>query len=287
MTVRAALLTFFFWVAVALGADVLIWVRYGPDLAAQFFGAWVLEETLSLDNLFMFYFIFTVFQTPREARPRVLRWGIIGVVAMRGAIIAGGLALIHEFSWLLLGFAAFLLWAAVKIFLFDESDGGTPEEKREALQQNWLLRLARRVLPFDTSYHGDRFIVSLDRRRKGTLLLLVVFVIEGTDLPFAFDSLPAAMAVSQSFPIVITSNVLAVLGLRSIYFLIESMQQRFAYMKHGIGVLLGFAGVKILLDKGLHVHVPLGLSLGIIVGVIVLTIAYTLYRSAGRRGSPP
>ncbi len=278
MTTRKALITFAFWVSVAIAVNLYILFQYGTDLAAQFLGAWAMEETLSLDNLFMFYFIFTTFQTPREARLRVLHWGIIGVIVMRGAIIAGGTALLNAFHWLLLGFALFLLWAAAKIFFFEEKEQD-PEAMRAGLERNWLFRGATKLMPFDAQYHGDRFVIEKNGKKHGTLLLLVLLVVEGTDVPFAFDSLPAAMAVSQNFWIIASSNLLAVLGLRSIYFLIENMQDRFAYMKYGIGILLGFAGVKIILKDALNFEIPLLLSLGIIVGVIVTTILYTLYRS--------
>jgi tellurite resistance protein TerC len=274
MTTRDALSNFIFWVVAALVVNGVIWGVWGAQAGAQFFGAWALEKALSLDNLFMFYFIFTAFGTPREARPRVLRWGIVGVIVMRGLILYGGATLIERFSWLLLGFAVFLLWASAKIFFMGEEK----EPDEEALQGNWLLRLARKVMPFDSHYHGDKFFIRKDGKLHGTLLLLVVIVIEGTDIPFAFDSLPAALAVSTNFYIVMSSNLLAVMGLRAIYFLIENMQERFSYMKHGIGLLLGFAGAKIVMGY-FGLHLPLWLSVGIIVAVIAVTIGYTLYKT--------
>lgn len=300
MTTRRALLSVAFWVTVSMILNVVIFFWRGPQAAAEYFGCWALEEALSLDNLFMFYFIFNVFRTPKEARPRVLAWGIVGVVVMRGLIILGGTQLISSFEPLLWFFAIFLVWAAFKIFAMGE-DEGTEEERAEAMRQNWLVRAANAVMPFVPEYHGNRFFVVRDGKTYGTMLLLTLLAVEGTDVPFAFDSLPAAMAISQDFFIVASSNILAVAGLRSLYFVIEDMQDRFAYMKYGIGFLLAFAAFKILAhdygaiahttvgflapglvegiphDAGLHI--PLPISLGIIVGAISLTILYTFIAS--------
>ena len=284
MTTKEALSNFTFWVIAAMLLNAVIWFQWGEQAAIEYFGAWALEKALSLDNLFMFYFIFTAFGTPREARPRVLKWGIIGVLLMRGLIILGGTQLIAQFDWLLLFFSLFLIWAAYKIFFMGEEQ----EPDEETLQKNWLLRLSKKIMPFDGHYHGDKFFIRKDGKVHGTLLLLVVIVVEGTDVPFAFDSLPAALAVSQNFYIVMSSNLLAVMGLRAIYFLIENMQERFSYMKHGIGLLLGFAGVKIIMGYfGFHMNVLL--SVGIIVTVIGITIGYTLYKTRNMvaEGDPP
>lgn len=281
MTTREALSNFIFWVVAALVVNGLVWWQWGAQAGAEFFGAWALEKALSLDNLFMFYFIFTAFGTPREARPRVLRWGIIGVILMRGLILYGGSELIDRFSWLLLGFSAFLIWAAAKIFFMGEEK----EPDEATLQNNWLLRLARKIMPFDGHYHGEKFFIRKDGKVHGTLLLLVVIVIEGTDIPFAFDSLPAALAVSTDFTIIMSSNLLAVMGLRAIYFLIENMQERFSYMKHGIGLLLGFAGAKIIMGF-FGIHLPLWASVGIIVATIAATIGYTLYKTRDLAADP-
>jgi len=324
VTTKTALRTFLFWVGVALATNVFIYVYFGhfyvregataPDsawaltLATEFFGAWAMEQTLSLDNLFMFYFIFAAFRTPPEARHKVLKWGIIGVIAMRGAIILGGTALIHQFWWILPFFALFLLWAAAKIFFFEDKGEETEEAQQSALENNWLVRVASKVIKFEKRYDGDKFFTTVNGERRATLLLLVVLVVEGTDVPFAFDSLPAAMAISQNFYIVASSNLLAVMGLRAIYFLIENMRERFAYMQQGIGILLAFAGLKILLkEAGPIVHSTVGLfypqigdtipadlsldppkwiSLGFIVVVIVTTIGYTLLRTSGQRPTP-
>jgi tellurite resistance protein TerC len=324
MTTRRALTTFLIWVALALATVAGLWVYFGkyyvapgatgPDpalgarLATEFFGAWAMEEALSLDNLFMFYFIFSVFQTPTEARVRVLRWGIIGVILMRGAIILGGTTLLTHFKPLLYVFAVFLLWAAFKIFFFHEDEEQDEDARQAKLEQNWLVRLASKVMKFEKRYVGDRFFIEVDGKRRATLLLLVVLVVEGTDLPFAFDSLPAALAISQNFWIVMISNLMAVMGLRSIYFLIQNMRERFSHMQQGIGILLAFAGLKIILANFGHVvnstvglvyadiakkispdygvHLPLWVSVGFIAAVITLTIAYTLFRTRGQTGKP-
>jgi len=285
-----------------------IWAFWGAQPAAEFFGAFVMEKALSLDNLFMFYLIFRLFNTPAEARPKLLRWGIIGVVVMRGAIILGGTAVISHWRPLLWFFAAFLFWAAFKVFFLNEEEE-SEEERHAALQKNWLVRLSKRWLGFENRYDGLKFFTVVDGKKRGTMMLLTLLVIEGTDVPFAFDSLPAAMAISQNFMIVLSSNLLAVLGLRAIYFLIENMQERFSHMKQGIGLLLAIAGVKILLpDAGrivngtvglvypaisqsvspdFGVHVPLPVSIGIIALVIIGTIGYTLFRTRDGAAQAP
>ncbi len=301
MTTKKALFAFLFWVGVAAVTNLGYLVFMGPTAGAEFFGAWVMEQTLSLDNLFMFYFIFNAFDTPPEARARVLKYGVAGVILMRGAIILGGTSLLARYHFMLWFFALFLGWAAWQM-LFAKEDQGSHEEKRARLHNNWLVRIAHRFLNFDERYHGDRFWIRNENGRwQPTMLLLVVLVVEGTDIPFAFDSLPAAMAISQDFAIVASSNLLAVMGLRSIYFLIENMQERFSYMGKGIAILLGFAAAKILMpDIGRIVHLlvgwahpsveewipisfgfhmPLPISLGIIVSVIIVTILYTLWKT--------
>jgi tellurite resistance protein TerC len=297
--------------ALALLVDGAILLLAGERPAAEFFGAYFMEWALSLDNLFMFHVIFTAFATPREGRASVLRWGIIGMVVLRGAIILCGTEAIARFRPVLWLFAAFLCWAAFKMFFLDETDAKEEsyEKRRNELRSNWLVRLCARYLKFDDRYSGNRFVTTVDGTRKGTLLLLTLFVIEGTDIPFAFDSLPAAMSVSQSFPIVLSSNVLAVLGLRAIYFVIENMQERFSHMKSGIAILLAIASVKIVApDIGRIVNdtvglvyprisevVPIGLgyepslqlSVGVIVGVILATIGFTLIRTRPARSAHP
>lgn len=298
MTIRRALVTFALWMGVAGLVNLAIWAHSGPQAASEFLGAYLIEEALSLDNMFMFYVIFSAFRTPDDVRRRVLNWGIVGVILMRGGIILGGTAIIHRFHALLWFFAFFLFWSAWKIF-FHEEDEGTEEETQEKLESNWLVRLATRWFGFVHKYEGDHFFTTVGGKTRGTLLLLVLLVVEGTDVPFAFDSLPAAMAVSQNFFIVMSSNLLAVLGLRSIYFVIDRMQDRFSHMQQGIGLLLAIAGAKILLpDLGLLVNgtvglvypdiaktippefgwnVPLPVAIGTIAVIICVTIAFTLY----------
>ncbi len=310
MTARRALLNVGFWVSLSLILNLVIYRTMGAEAAGEYFGAWALEQALSLDNLFMFYFIFNVFRTPREVRPRVLAWGIAGVVVMRGLIIIGGTTLIEHFEPLLWFFAFFLLWAAFKIFALADADPSDDHADAEALRRNWLVRFVGRIIPFVPEYHGRSFIVIRDGKRYGTMLLLTLLAVECTDVPFAFDSLPAAMSVSDDWFIILSSNLLAVCGLRSLYFVIENMQERFSHMKFGIGLLLGFAAFKILAhdwgaiahltlgwipaepvqrwlagvphDAGLHL--PLALSLAIIVTTIAATIAYTLLVSSPRPG---
>jgi tellurite resistance protein TerC len=308
MTAKRAILNVAFWVTLSLVINLGIYLTMGRQAAAEYFGAWAMEQALSLDNLFMFYFVFKVFRTPRESRPRVLAWGVAGVIIMRGLIIIGGTTLIAKFQPLIWMFALFLVWAAFKIFALHDDHEPDQEEVEASLRKNWLVRVATKVIPFQPEYHGDRFVVRKDGKVYGTMLLLTLLAVEGTDVPFAFDSLPAAMAMSDDWRIILTSNLLAVCGLRSLYFLIENMQERFSHMRYGIGFLLAFAAFKIIaadygaiahallgwipiagirtmlegLDPHAGLHLPLWLALGIIVAAIAATIGYTLWASRAR-----
>mgnify|MGYP001561728244 FL=1 len=268
MSTRSALLNFAFWCVVALLTNVWIYVAFGADYASQFFGAWVSEKLLSTDNLWMMFFIFSSFAVPLHAQAKALRWGIIGVVVMRGVFILIGVKVIEQFHFVLYFFAVFLVWASYKIVFAKEED--IPQDEKVAkLKNNWLVRFASKKLNFTDTYDGEKFFSN----GKPTLLLMVVLIIEGTDLPFAFDSLPVAMAFSQNFWIVMSSNLLAVLGLRAIYFLIVNMQERFAHMKYGIALLLLFAAVKIVIP------IQSALSIGLIVIVLGTTIGYSLRKT--------
>lgn len=273
MTNEQAIKNFGFWCAVSAAMAFLVLLGGGPESAGQFIGAWVLEKTLSIDNLFMFIVIFKAFRTPEAIQHKCLLYGVGGVVILRGLFIGFGSALIALFHPILYLFAGALIWGAIKMWKDEEP----PSE--EELRQNWLVRLSSKYLNFVPDYQGDKFFITQDKAIKGTLLLLTLLVIEGTDIIFALDSVPAAMAVSQSFFIVMTSNILAVMGLRAIYFLLRNMEERFAYMKVGVAFLLCFAAAKILLPL-FGMEIGLGMSLTIIIATIGASVGYSLYRTS-------
>jgi tellurite resistance protein TerC len=230
------------WVTLSLAfAGLLFWLG-GANAAVPFLTAYVVEYALSVDNLFVFIVIFSFFKVARAAQHRLLYWGIIGAFVLRGTLIGLGTALVAKFTWLLYLFGAFLLFTAWKLlFSGEEDDEVDPESNR-------VLRLARRVLPVSTKDHGLAFFVREDGRRKVTLLFLVLLVVETSDLLFALDSIPAVLGISQDPFIVFSSNACAILGLRSLFFLVSSLMDTFRYLKTGLGVILAFVGVKLCLE---------------------------------------
>ncbi|MEW6430645.1 MAG: TerC family protein [Myxococcota bacterium] len=230
------------WVSLSAAfAGLLFWLG-GAKAAFPFFTAYVVEYALSVDNLFVFLVIFSYFKVPKAAQHRLLYWGIIGAFLLRGALIGLGTALVAKFTWVLYFFGAFLLFTAWKLlFSGGEDDEVDPESNR-------VLQLARRVLPVTTRDHGLAFVVTEDGRRKVTPLFLVLLVVETSDVLFALDSIPAVLGISQDPFIVFSSNACAILGLRSLFFLVSSLMDKFRYLKVGLGVILAFVGVKLCLE---------------------------------------
>lgn len=237
--------------------------------ATEWVTAYVIEYALSVDNLFVFLMVFAYFRVALEVQHRVLFWGILGAFVMRAALILAGTALVRRFDWLLYLFGAFLVFTAVKMaFSKDDDDAADPE-------QTLIVRVARRMLPVARQGEGSRFFITEDGRRKVTPLFLVLLVVEATDLLFALDSIPAVLGISQNAFIVYSSNVCAILGLRSLFFVVASLMEKFHLLKVGLGVILGFVGVKMLIVF-FDIHVPIGLSLAIIGGVLLLSILASL-----------
>ena len=247
-----------FWVSLALLFNVFVAWAFGRQAALEFLTGYVIEEALSIDNIFVFVVVFSFFAVPPSLQHRVLFWGIIGAFFMRLAFILVGTALLEAFSWVIYVFGAFLVVTALRL--------GLHEETEIHPDRNPLLRLIRRFVPVTADYEGTHFLVRRSGRWFATPLLMVLIVIEGTDLVFAVDSIPAIFAVTRDPFIVFTSNIFAILGLRSLYFLLASVIHRFHYLRYGLALVLGFVGVKMLLSG--YWHVPIGLSLGIVVGLL-------------------
>jgi tellurite resistance protein TerC len=230
------------WVTLSLGfAGLLYWLG-GTHAAFPFLTAYVVEYALSVDNLFVFLVIFSYFKVPKAAQHRLLYWGIIGAFVLRGTLIGLGTALVAQFTWILYLFGAFLLFTAWKLLF---SGGGDDEVDPES---NKVLLLARKVLPVSTKGHGLAFVVKEEGRRLVTPLFLVLLVVETSDLLFALDSIPAVLGISQDPFIVFSSNACAILGLRSLFFLVSSLMDKFRYLKVGLGIILAFVGVKLCLE---------------------------------------
>ncbi len=275
------------WVAIAfIFAAVILYLR-GKREAVQFFTGYFLELSLSVDNVFVIVLVFTYFRVAPEFQHRVLIWGVIGALLMRGVMILLGAELVDRFDWVLYVFGAFLLFSGVKM-LFAKDGGGDPEK-------SLVVRAARKLLPISKEFDGQKFVTQLNGTRMLTPLFLVLLVVETSDLIFAVDSIPAVFGVTRKPFIVFTSNVFAILGLRSLYFVLAGAIGLFRYLKVGISVVLAFIGVKMLIDP--HDHpprwfqwdMPDPLALVCVVGIIALSIFVSMIASARekRAGGKP
>ena len=254
------------WIGLALVFNSWIYYTSGSEPALEFLAGYLIEKSLSVDNIFVFLLIFSYFSVPLAYQHRVLFWGILGALIMRGIFIALGATLLHYFHWVIYIFGAFLIFTGIKIAVSDETESD-PED-------NPAIRLLRRVLPVTDKYEGQHFFVRRQGQLFATPLFIVLVSIESTDLVFAIDSIPAIFAVTDDPFIVYTSNVFAILGLRALYFLIAGVLDMFVYLRIGLGVVLGFVGVKMLL---VDVYpIPIGLSLGVIAFVLTATIIASL-----------
>jgi tellurite resistance protein TerC len=249
------------WTLLALLFNAFVFHRFGAQKGLQFLQGWLLELALSVDNVFVFLVIFSYFRVSPEHQHRVLFWGIIGAVVTRGAFIAAGAALITRFHWVMYGLGAFLVYTAIKILV----------QKDEEMDpsKNFALRLFRRLVPTSQTTDGAKFITRQDGKLMATPLLAVLVVVETADVMFAVDSIPAVFGVTTDIFIVLTSNIFAILGLRSLFFLISALVQTLRFLKLGVAVILAFIGVKILIER--FYPIPIAASLGVLAGVLLTT----------------
>ena len=257
-----------FWVGLAMLFNTGLFFWQGKEASLQFLTGYLIELSLSVDNLFVFVLIFMYFKVPSTYQHKVLFWGIIGAQVMRGLLIGLGVALIAKFHWIIYLFGAFLVITGVKM-------GFQKEEMEVHPERNILVRLVKKFIPVTSGYHGSRFFLKLEGRRYATLLFIVVLVVETTDLLFALDSIPAIFAITTDPFIVYTSNIFALLGLRSLYFALAGLMSLFHYLKIGLSIVLTFVGVKMLLVE--IFPIPIGITLGIVGGVLLLSIAASIY----------
>ena len=256
------------WMTLALLFAAGIYVWSGADNALLFLTGYLIEQSLSVDNIFVIVMIFSYFRVPKKYEHRVLFWGILGALVMRAIFIGFGSLLIQKVSWILYVFGAFLIFTGTRMALRRED---------EFDEHNVILRLARRYLRVSNEYAGQRFFTVQSGKRLATPLLPVLLVVEVTDLIFAVDSIPAIFAVTTDAFLVYTSNIFAILGLRSMYFLLSGIVHRFVYLQYGLSVILVFVGLKMI--AGDFVHVPTPVSLGVIVLALGVSIAASLLRS--------
>jgi tellurite resistance protein TerC len=259
-----------------LFALFLLW-REGTQHALEFYTGYLIELSLSVDNLFVFLLIFSYFCVRPEAQPKVLKWGILGAIVMRLIMIALGALLLQEFDWIVYVFGAILVYTGIRMF--------RQKEEIVQLERNPVVRLARRLLPFDKAYDGTRFFTrTVNGRLLATPLLLVVLVVEWSDLVFAIDSIPAIFAVTRDPFLVYSSNIFAILGLRALFFVLAGMLDKFVYLKTGVAFILLFVGLKMTLSA--WIHIPTALSLAVIVLTLSTAIGLSLRRTARENRIP-
>jgi len=254
------------WVALSLGFNALIWYWEGHAKALEFLTGYLVEYSLSVDNIFVFVLIFFYFAVPSTYQHRVLFWGILSALILRGMMIGLGVAFVEAFHWALYLFGVFLLFTGTKMFF--------GRKKAIDIARNPLILLVRRLLPVSDTYHGARFTVLRDGRRLLTPLTLVLIMIEITDVLFAVDSIPAIFGITRDPFIIYTSNVCAILGLRSLYFLLAGVVDKFVYLKPALAIILSFIGAKMLLAD--VYHIPTAASLGIVGLVLLAAIGLSL-----------
>lgn len=263
---REAFLWTLVWIGLAVVFNVGIYIWFGPQHALEFLTGYLIEKALSVDNIFVFLLIFSYFAVPAAYQHRVLFWGILGALIMRAAFIFLGTILLQTFHWVIFIFGGFLVYAGVQML--------RGKEVEVHPERNPAVRLFQKYVPATAHYHGARLLISQNGRTYATPLLLVLVVVEATDLVFAVDSIPAIFAVTRDPFIVYTSNIFAILGLRSLYFLLAASIGKFRYLKTGLGSVLLFVGVKMLLGE--HYPIPIGISLAVVGTILAISVVASI-----------
>lgn len=287
VSIREAAIWSFVWIGMAMAFNTVLfffWPQISPnssytasEASLAFLTGYLIEKALSVDNIFVFVLIFSYFAVPAKYQHRVLFWGIIGALLMRGAMIAAGAALIKEFHWIIWIFGVFLIFTGIKM--------ATAKDEKLEPEKNPIIKLFRRLIPVSDQYDGQKFLTRRNGVLMATPLLLVLIMVETTDLIFAVDSIPAIFAVTQDPFIVYTSNVFAILGLRALYFVLAGVVHKFHYLKLGLSIVLAFVGMKMLLPDvsnfltGISYKIPTAVSLGIVAGIIGAAVAASLIRA--------
>jgi tellurite resistance protein TerC len=270
ITIKEAAIESAVWISIGLLFGVIMIWWQGSKAGGEYYAGFLIEKSLSVDNVFVWAVIFSFFAVPREYQFRVLFWGIFGALVLRAVFIFAGVSLIEKFDWVLYVFGGFLLYTAVKIARHDES-------KQVDYNRNIAMRAVRKLIPTTDRYDGQKLFTKENAKRVATPLFAVLVLIEATDVVFAVDSVPAILAVSRETFIVFASNAFAILGLRSLYFLLGGMQGKFRYLNIGLGVILAFVGVKMLLiGWPFHLHMPTYVSLSVILLVLAAAIVASL-----------
>lgn len=269
MSMKEAVVKTILFVLIALGFNSMIWMRDGSAAGMEFLAGYLIELSLSVDNLFVFLMLFSFFKVQRQYQSRVLFWGILGALVLRGIFVFAGAALINEFHWVMYIFGAFLIFTAAKMFFQKEKDLD-PEK-------SFLIRLLRKTIPISKDFHGSKFFVKEGSKYLATPLFIVLVLVEITDIMFAFDSIPAIFAVTKDPFIVFTSNVFAILGLRALYFCIAGLMDSFVYLKPALSFILAFVGIKMLIVE--FYKIPTVASLLFIVLALGIAIVASLIKA--------
>lgn len=252
------------WIIVSLIFCGGIWYYEGDNKAMEFLAGYLIEKSLSMDNLFVFLMLFSFFGVQRKYQHEVLFWGIFGALILRSIFIFAGAAMVQRFEWILGIFGVFLIYTGIKMF--------SHQEESVDPSKNIFVKLFKKFFPVTDQMHEDKFFIIEQGKRLATPLFIALLVIETTDVAFAVDSIPAVFSVSRDPFIVLTSNIFAILGLRALYFALAAIAQYFAYLKYGLGIILSFVGVKMLLEVLWDINIPTPISLLIIFGVLVLSM---------------
>ena len=265
VSIKEALLMTGVWIGVSLLFCSGIWFYEGDNKAMEFLAGYLIEKSLSMDNLFVFLMLFSFFGVQRKYQHEVLFWGIFGALILRSIFIFAGAAMVQRFEWILAVFGVFLIYTGIKMFSHKDDESVDPSK-------NIFVKLFKKFFPVTDQMHEDKFFIIEQGKRLATPLFIALLVIETTDVAFAVDSIPAVFSVSRDPFIVLTSNIFAILGLRALYFALAAIAKYFAYLKYGLGIILSFVGVKMLLEVLWDINIPTPISLLIIFGVLVLSM---------------
>ncbi len=264
--IKEALIWSGVWITLALIFNYGIYIFYGKDKALEFLTGYIIEKSLSIDNLFVFIMVFTFFNIQPKHQHKVLFWGILGALILRAIFIFAGVALINKFHWIIYIFGAFLIFTGIKM-LFHKDEKIEPEK-------NPIVKLFKKLFPVTDQYDKDKFFTKINAKRVATPLFVVLIMIEFTDLIFAVDSIPAILAISKDTFIIFTSNVFAILGLRALYFALAGITKYFHYLKYGLSIILSFVGIKMLIVD--YYKIPVLYSLAFIIGTLILSVIISL-----------
>jgi tellurite resistance protein TerC len=253
------------WIAIALLFNAAVWKFMGAYKGVEWFTAYVLEKSLSVDNLFVFVLVFQSFAVDARHQHRILYWGVLGAIVFRAIMIVGGAALLNHFEWMIYLFGAFLIWTGIKMFV-------AKKEEETSLSDGAIVRIFKKIIPFDPEGGHQHFFTKKNGKWLAAPMLLVLLVVEFTDILFAVDSIPAVLAITRDLFVVFTSNIFAILGLRSLYFILANMINRFHYLKAGLAIILTFVGLKMCLAHQIKVRFRVNENTFIIASLIFISV---------------